>query len=47
MVNSTAMIAEQRLDRILVLHTEAKVLLLPQNETVGSDWSAFMHTDNI
>ena len=25
---------------VLVLHTEAKVLLLSQNETVRSDWSA-------
>ena len=25
---------------VLVLHTEAKVLLLSENGTVGSDWSA-------
>ena len=25
---------------VVVLHTEAKVLLLSQNQKVGSDWSA-------
>ena len=32
---------------VLVLHTKAKVLLLSQNGTVRSDWSATMHTNNI
>ena len=29
---------------VLVLHTEAKVLLLSQNETVRPDWSAMLIT---